>query len=100
MDKLSLHQLLNIYVWFGLGIILFLLALIARFYERLSTQRTYYQWFVVPLLALAIATVRFSQLDRVTGDPLGDLCLFVAGITLAALCYHVYRLMTGGDEKS
>jgi phosphoglycerol transferase MdoB-like AlkP superfamily enzyme len=96
MDNLSLHQLLTIFSWFGLSVVLFLLALIARFYEELSSQRTYYQFFAIPVLAFAGATVRFSQLDQVTRDVWGDLCLLVGGVSLAALCLHVYRLMTSG----
>lgn len=96
MNSLSLHQVFTVYVWFGLGAVLGLMALIARFYERLSGQRTYYQLFAVPILALAGATVQYSRLDQVTGDPLGDICLFVAGASLTALCVHVYRLMTSG----
>jgi hypothetical protein len=96
MDNLSLHQFLTIYIWFGLGMLLFLFALIARFYERLSGQRTYFRLLTIPVLAFAGATVRFSSLDQVTGDVWGDGCLLIGGVSLAALCWHVYRLMTSG----
>jgi hypothetical protein len=96
MSDISLHQILTIYIWFGLSVLIFLLALIARFYERLSGQRTYYQWFAFPVLTFAGATVRLVSLDQVAGDPWGDGCLLVGGISLAALCMHVYRLMTSG----
>jgi hypothetical protein len=96
VDNLSLHQFFMIYAWLGLGLLLFLMALIARFYERLSGQRTYYQLFIVPVLAFAGASIRLSSQDRVTGDVWGDGLLLVGGVSLALLCWHVYRLMTSG----
>ena len=94
--SISIHQFLTIYAWFGLSALLCLLMLIARFYEQLSGKRTYYQFFAVPVLAFAVATIRQAQLDRVTGDAWVDLGLLVAGVTVGTLCIHVYRLMTSG----
>ncbi len=96
MNDISLHQILTIYVWFGMSVLVFLLALIARFYERLSGQRTYYQFFSVPVIALAGATIRLVSIDQLTGDSWGDGLLIVGGVSLAALCVHVYRRMTSG----
>lgn len=96
MDSNSAHQLLTIYTWFGLSAFIFLMALIARFYQRLSSQRTYYQLFIIPVVAFAAATIRFSSQDRITGDILGDSMLLVGGASLAVLCLHMYRLMTSG----
>ncbi len=93
---ISVHQFLTIYAWFGLGALLLQLMLIARFYERLSGKRTYYRFFAVPVLAFTAATVRQAQLDQVAGDAWADLGLFVGGVSLGALCIHVYRLMTSG----
>lgn len=96
MSGISLHQFLTIYVWFGLAALIFMLALIARFYERLSGQRTYYRWFTLPVLAFAASTVRFASLDQLSGDIAADGLLLVGGVSLAALCIHTYRLMTSG----
>ncbi|NDJ77676.1 MAG: hypothetical protein GYB65_15600 [Chloroflexi bacterium] len=96
MDGVSAHQLLSVYGWFGLSAVIFLLALIARFYERLSKQRTYYQFFAIPVVAFAGSTVRLASLDQVTRDMVGDGLLLVGGVSLAVLCWHMYRLMTSG----
>ncbi|HEX3050147.1 MAG TPA: hypothetical protein VHP83_05785 [Aggregatilineaceae bacterium] len=96
MGQLSLHQFLTIFSWFGLATLIFFMALIARFYERLSGQRTYYQLFIGPMLAFTVATVRFASLDEITGDDWGDGALLIAGLILAALCIHIYRHMTSG----
>jgi hypothetical protein len=96
MDDVSAHQFLTIYTWFGLSALVFLMALVARFYERLSGQRTYYQLFFVPMLAFAAATVRLAGLDQLVGDGWANVFLLIGGASLAALCVHVYRLMTSG----
>lgn len=96
MGDVSIHQLVTIYTWFGMSALFFLMALIARFYERLSGQRTYYWLFALPLIAFALATVIFTRQDVITGDALGDLLLFAGGLTLGVLCLRIYQLMTSG----
>jgi hypothetical protein len=96
MESVSAHQFLTIFVWFALTALIFLMALIARFYERLSGKHTYYQFFGVPIVAFAGATVRLVGVDQVVGDVWADAFLLVGGMALAALCLHVYRLMTSG----
>jgi hypothetical protein len=96
MDSPSIHQVLTIYTWFGLAALLFLIALIGRKYEQLSKERTFYLLFALPVLAFAVAAVRQTQRDRVVGDAVGDVMLLVGGVMLAALCLHMYHLMTRG----
>jgi hypothetical protein len=96
MNTISSHQFLSIYSWFSVSIVIFLLALIARFYERLSNARTYYRFFAVPVIAFAGASVRLAGLDRLTHDPLGDGLLLAGGVSLIILSAHMYRLMTSG----
>lgn len=96
MSNVSIHQVVTIFIWFGLSALLFLMALIARFYERLSGQRTFYGLFGVPVVAFAIATVVLTRQDVIAGDAVADLSLTAGGVALSALCLHVYRLMTSG----
>lgn len=96
MDAINLHQLLTVYTWVGLSIVIAFLALIARFYERLSGQRTYYRLFAVPVALFGAAAVRFFRLDRFAGDVWGDMLLWCGGLSLAVLCMYMYRLMTSG----
>jgi hypothetical protein len=96
MGNVTIHQIATICIWFGLSALLYLMALIARFYERLSGQRTYYWLFSIPVITLAVATIAMTRRDVVAGDVVADAFLFVSGITLGTLCVHVYRLMTSG----
>jgi hypothetical protein len=92
----SAHQFLTLYTWFAVLALVGLMALIARFYERLSGERTYFYWFLVPGAAFGGAAARLSMLDRVTGDAWADACLLVGGVSLGVLCVHIYRRMTSG----
>lgn len=99
MTTTALSQLLLLYTWFALAAVLFFLLLIARFYERFSGERTYFRLFIVPLLLFGAAAVRYSSIDRIAHDAFGDLFTAVAGLLLAWLCIHLYRLMTSGRSE-
>jgi hypothetical protein len=62
----------------------------------LSGQHTYFWLFSLPVSGLTIATIAMTAQDVVAGDIVADLFLLLSGITLGALCLHVYRLMTSG----
>ena len=93
---MSAHQFLTIFTWGGVAMLIGMMAFIARFYERLSNERTYFQFFLVPASALLLGALRLASVDLMVGDVWGEIGLFVGGISLTALCWHVYRLMTSG----
>ena len=98
MDTISLSQLLMLYTWFGLAILVFFLILIARFYGRFSGDRTRYLLFAVPLIGYGIAAVRYASIDRSTGDLMGDLVAALSGLILIMLVARLYHLMTANRE--
>jgi hypothetical protein len=83
-----------LYGWFTLAALLMFLLLIARFYQRFSGERTYFQWFQIPILLFGAATVRYTSIDQIAGDGLGDVLLVVGGAALGFLCIHLYTAMT------
>jgi hypothetical protein len=93
LSSLSLSQLLALYSWFPLAALLLMLLLIARFYEKFSGKRMYFQAFFVPLVLFGAAALRYASIDGISGDVLGDLTLTVAGLTLLPLCVVVYWRM-------
>jgi hypothetical protein len=96
MSTTALSQLLLLYTWFALAVVLFFLLLIARFYQKFSGERTYFRLFLVPTLLFGVAAVRYSSIDRIAHDTIGDLVLAAAGLLLAWLCIRLYRMMTAG----
>jgi hypothetical protein len=93
VGNVSLHQFLVIYSWFPLAALLLFLLLIARFYQKFSGQRTYFWWFLVPLVGFGAAAVRYASVDTASGDMLAALLTATAGAVLLALGQHLYRVM-------
>lgn len=96
MTAITAHQALTIFSWFVLAILLFILLLIARFYQNVSGEKTRFWVFGLPIVIFGIASARYAYVDRASGDPFGDLLWIVGGVLLAALCISLYNLMTSG----
>lgn len=90
--------MLALYTWFPLVVILAILLLIARFYQRFSGQRTFYWFFTLPILLYGAAAVRYAGVDNIAGDVLGDIYGAAGGIVLVGLVAQLYVKMT--SEKS
>lgn len=101
-----LLSILTLYPWVLIAALIFLLALIARFYEKkyaelyksVPGQQTYYSLFSIPLVLFLLAAGRYILSRDFAGDVLADIALFGGGILLAALAYRLHHLMTGGSR--
>lgn len=85
-----------LYIWFPLAALLFLLLLIARFYEKFSGEQTFFQLFTLPIVFFGAATVRYASINQMAGDAWGDILMALGGVTLIGLCLFLYRQMTAG----
>lgn len=90
----SLTQFALLGLWLGLAGLLYLLGLIARFYQRSSGERTYYRWYALPMGCFTLGVLRYLQVDAWAGDALGDLLWGLGGASLAWLCWQLYSRMT------
>jgi hypothetical protein len=97
---ISANQFLMLYTWFLLVALLIFTLLIARFYQKFSGARVFYRWYIVPLLLLGIAVVRYTSAGSMSGDLIGDLASAVGGAVLIALCLVLYRFMLYRRGKS
>ena len=96
MIPVTPNQVLTLYTWFMIAILLTILLSIARFYQNLSKEQTHYRLFVIPIIIFGIASARYAFIDSLDGDVIGDLLWLAGGILLIALCVHIYNLMTSG----
>ncbi|HEY73487.1 MAG TPA: hypothetical protein G4N99_09475 [Thermoflexia bacterium] len=87
---------LIIYSWVIVGVLVFFLWRIARFYEETSGQHVGYYALFLALLLLATGVVWYlvNDVDFI-GQPAGDLLLFSGGIVLFLFGNHLRELMTG-----
>ncbi len=87
---------LTIYSWAVVGVLIFFLWHIARFYAKTSGQRVAYYALVLPSVLLATGVIWYlvNDVDFV-GQPVGDLLLLSSGVSLFLFGNHLRELMTG-----
>ncbi|MBL8165450.1 MAG: hypothetical protein JNJ61_25940 [Anaerolineae bacterium] len=94
MAAVSLSQIVILYAWFPLALILLFLLLIARFYERSANERTFFGYFGVPIGLFGAGLIRYASVNAIAGDVLGDMLVGIGGLLLILLCLFLYHLMT------
>lgn len=87
------------------ALLLMVMLLIARFYQRTSGEHSAYGLFLISAVLFVAAGLRYAWLGAqpasspaqtlVAGDPAADLLRFAGGSLLVFLCLFLYRLMTG-----
>lgn len=91
-----INGFLTIYVGILTAAHLVCLMGIARFYERKAGTRTYYQLFLIPIVLLLLASVRYAMLpEQISADPLGDILRFSGGGLTLGLIFYLFKLMMG-----
>ncbi len=99
-----LFSILTLYTWvLGAGLI-WILRSIARFYQKKHAelyqdtppQRTYYQFFIIPIISLLLAAILYAILGDFSGHRSGDIAFLVGGVVLTWSSYHLHKMMTGG----
>ena len=93
---ISWAGVLSIVFWGIVGLMLVVLAAVARFYQITSGQNTHYRWFALPVFLFVASAVRYSLMGDFTGDLLGDLFIAAGAASLAALAARLVSMMTGG----
>jgi RsiW-degrading membrane proteinase PrsW (M82 family) len=88
--------LLIVYAWIGIGVLILFLGRIAYFYEKTSGQSTGYLFLILPALLLTLGAVWYVIYDTAfTGQPVGDVLLFLGGVSLAGFGARLQEFMTG-----
>ncbi len=94
MAAVSLSQFLTLYLWFPLAFVLVFLLLIARFYQRFASERTFFEWFAIPILLFGVAIMRYASIGQIAGDIVGDGLMGAAGVVLLGMSLFLYYRMT------
>lgn len=95
MDVARLNQVLTIFAWFPLVVLLAILLFIARFYQQLTGEKTRYPLYVVPMVLFGLAAADYAIAagrEALVRDGL----MFAGGAILLGLCLSLYRQMTAG----
>jgi len=91
--------LLTLCTWLGIGILIYFLFAIARFYERKSGRRSYYQAFLATMVLFGLGLIRYLLITpSIIGDIWGDGLRFAGGLILVGFGIFLLRLMMGGSQ--
>lgn len=93
MDPQLVSRFLILYNWFLTAALLIFLMLIARMFERFSGFRTYFRWFLLPVIFFGAAAVRYSSIKQIAADLSADALMAAGGIALLWLCVRLFQRM-------
>ncbi len=91
-----LANVLALYTWGAVSVLLLFLFSIARFFERKSSRRSYYVLFLLPIILFLGSVLRYLITGDFVGDLWGDLARVIGGVLVFGLGYFLLKLMTGG----
>jgi hypothetical protein len=92
----TIQYILGVYSWAVIGVLIVVLGRIAYFYEKTSGQQTDYYFLILPALLLIAGAVWYFVFNvEFTGQPIGDLLLFVGGLSLSWFGVRLQEFMTG-----
>ncbi len=91
-----MEALLELLSWVLFCLILITVMYIARFYEKKSGQRTFYQFYPLAVfLFLVAALIYVGKGNKFVGDFRGDIFFSLGGLLTAALTAYLFELMMG-----
>ncbi len=100
MSNVSLHQLLVLFTWFPLAVLLSFLLLIGRFYQKFSGERTYFWFYFLCIILFGALFVRIASMNFPQSDFLADGLSLIAGSLLLFLSLLLYfRMMNHKDNN-
>ena len=89
----SVHQLISLYLWFLIGVILTIYLLLARLYES-STSKTFHHWgFLIPILAFGAALILEAASDDFASNQVKDAMWALGGMSVLVLSIRLYWRM-------
>jgi hypothetical protein len=89
-------NILTLYTWGGVAVLLFFLFAIARFFERKASRKSFYPLFLLPVVFFVGSALRYFVVCDFVGDPWGDVGRVIGGALVCGLGYFLLNLMTGG----
>ncbi|MFP4344065.1 MAG: hypothetical protein ACLFU8_05170 [Anaerolineales bacterium] len=91
--------------WVGIVFLELVLLAIAHFFEKNSGQRTFYRFYLLPILFTLYGAgryiwrmVRGSPYPDFIGDPVANVCLLIAGLSLLLLGETLHNKMMKGSN--
>lgn len=91
MLDISLQKIIEIYAWALAGFIMIFITAIARFYQKKFGIKTFYYFYIFPILVLFTAAFRFFSYN----SSLSESIELIGSIGSFLASFFLYRLMVG-----
>lgn len=88
---ISLPDIVEIYSWIVAAIIMIFITAIAIFYEKKFGVKTFYYFYIAPIIVLIAASAELSDFNR----PLHESIELLGGLSSFLASYYLYRKMMG-----
>lgn len=89
IDLILLQKILNIYSWIVAGFIMIFITAIANFYQKKFGVRTFYYFYLVPIIILFIPAFQLFPYFSF----LGELIELIGSVSSFFVSYYLYRIM-------
>lgn len=88
---IDIHEIIEIYSWIVASFIMIFITAIALFYEKKFNVKTFYYFYIVPIIVLLAAVIQFYHQDTF----LSEYIEFLGALTSFLASYYLFRVMVG-----
>ena len=91
MSPTLFQQVIEIYAWTAAGTVMIFITAIARFYQQKFGIRTFYYFYLVPVIVLFTAAFHLFSYHT----PLSESVELIGSVGSFLVSFFLYRLMVG-----
>ncbi len=88
---INTYDIIEIYSWIAASLIMIFITAIAVFYQKKFGVKTFYYFYIVPILVLFIAAAELFPSDRLLHESLE----FTGAFSSFLASFYIYRKMVG-----
>lgn len=91
MIETSLLKIIEIYSWILISSIMIFIAAIAKFYQKKFGIKTFYYFYIIPIISFLTATIHLFSYDTLVSETIE-----LSGMIVSLLAsFYLYRVMVG-----
>lgn len=88
---INTYDIIEIYSWIAASLIMVFITAIANFYQKKFGVKTFYYFYIVPILVLFVAAAELFQADRLLHESIE----FTGAFSSFLVSFYIYRKMVG-----
>ncbi|MFZ2410584.1 MAG: hypothetical protein WAW23_03340 [Candidatus Methanoperedens sp.] len=88
---IDIQDIIEIYSWIAASLIMIFITAIANFYQKKFGVKTFYYFYIVPILVLFVAATELFSPDRLLHESIE----FTGAFSSFLASFYLYRKMVG-----